>query len=82
MTFEEWAAQPFGKMLDHALWERRMEGAAFAEAAGVKPSSVSRWRNGKGEPDLDGLLRACAVLPELQSWFNVQIHTQRKLLSA
>lgn len=82
MTFEEWAAQPFGKMLGNALWERRMQQTEFADLAGVKTSSVSRWINGKGEPDLDGMLRACAVLPELQSWFNVQIHARRKAVPA
>lgn len=73
----ELEGRSFAAMLDYVLWERRMEQHDFAAASGVKPSSVSRWRNGKGEPDLDALLRACAVLPELQVWIDVQIELKR-----
>jgi transcriptional regulator with XRE-family HTH domain len=68
----------FAELLDYALWHRRMEQDAFAKAAGVIPSSVSRWRNGKGEPDLQAFIRACRVLPELRAWISVQIKLPTK----
>ena len=68
----------FATALDHALWRSRLDQNAFAESADVATSSVSRWRSGKGKPGLDELLRSCAALPELQSWFNEKVESIRK----
>jgi len=65
--------QPFSAVLDHALWRRRMDQRAFAATAGLLPSSVSRWRSGKSEPDLQSFIKACRVLPELRTWMTAQI---------
>lgn len=52
----------FAEWLDRTLAERVIAGGEVARAIGVNDSAVSRWRNGKGSPGLDSVMKLAGFL--------------------
>lgn len=52
----------FAEWLDRIMTERAISGGMIAKEVGVNDSAVSRWRNGKGSPGLDSIMKLAATL--------------------
>lgn len=52
----------FARWLDGTLTERGIAGGEIAKAIDVNDSAVSRWRNGKGSPGLDSIMKLAKTL--------------------
>lgn len=58
----------FSQMFDASLTRRKMRHIDLAREARIVDSSVSQWRKGKFDPDLQAFIRCCRALPELRDW--------------
>lgn len=69
--------ETLGDRLTSAMKRRGVKNPAVAEAAGVTPGTVSRWRNDAHPPELEALMKAARFLGVSAEWLRGEAHNDR-----